>query len=72
MMTMTTKERLHKLVDELSDEEADATLQLVAARGHHDAGAPEMLPLPADWQTLPSGRTAPNWVAGLDEVRSGR
>lgn len=29
---MTTKERLHELVDELSDEEADATLLLVVAR----------------------------------------
>jgi hypothetical protein len=66
---MTTKERLHKLVDELSDAEADATLQFVAARGHGDA---EMLPLPAGWRTLPSGRAAPNWVAGLDDVRSGR
>jgi hypothetical protein len=71
-MAMTTKERLHKLVDELSDAEADATLQFVAARGHGDAGAAEMLPLPADWQTLPSGRAAPNWVAGLDDARSGR
>lgn len=69
---MTTKERLHKLVDELSDAEADATLQFVAERRHNDAEEPaEMLPLPAGWQTLPSGRTAPNWVAGLDAVRSG-
>jgi hypothetical protein len=29
---MTTKERLHKLVDELSAQEADETLQFVAAR----------------------------------------
>jgi len=29
---MTTKERLHELVDELTDEEADATLRLVVAR----------------------------------------
>lgn len=29
---MTTKERLHRLVDELSDADADATLQFIAAR----------------------------------------
>lgn len=29
---MTTRERLHALVDELTDEEADATLRLVVAR----------------------------------------
>lgn len=29
---MTTKERLHKLVDELTDQEADETLRLVVAR----------------------------------------
>jgi len=29
---VTTKERLHKLVDELSEAEADATLRLVTAR----------------------------------------
>jgi hypothetical protein len=29
---MTTKERLHKLVDELSEREADEALRLIAAR----------------------------------------
>jgi hypothetical protein len=29
---MTTKEHLHKLVDELSEQEADETLRLVVAR----------------------------------------
>lgn len=29
---MTTKERLHKLVDELSEREADDALRLIAAR----------------------------------------
>lgn len=66
---MTTKERLHELVDGLSEAEADAALEFVVSRGHGEGA--EMLPLPASWQTLPSGRPAPNWVAGLDEVRSG-
>jgi hypothetical protein len=33
---MTTKERLHKLVDELSEREADEALQLIAARREDD------------------------------------
>ncbi len=33
---MTTKERLHKLVDELSEREADETLRLIAARRGDD------------------------------------
>jgi len=73
LMFMTTKERLHKLVDELSEAEVDATLEFVASHGGHGdlEGEAEMLPLPPAWQLLPSGRTAPNWVAGLDDVRSG-
>ncbi len=73
-MLVTTKEHLHKLVDELSEADADATLEFVASRGGHgeSEGEPEMLPLPPAWQLLPSGRQAPNWVAGLDEVRRGR
>ncbi|HEY2632666.1 MAG TPA: hypothetical protein VGI26_09855 [Solirubrobacteraceae bacterium] len=67
---MTTKERLHELVDGLSEAEADATLEFVVSREH--SGDAEMLPLPTSWLTLPSGQPAPNWVAGLDEVRSGR
>lgn len=68
---MTTKEHLHKLVDELSDAEVAATLEFVTSRGGHGEleGEPEMLPLPTAWQLLPSGQQAPNWVAGLDEVR---
>ncbi len=33
---MTTKERLHKLVDELSEREADEALRLIAARRGDD------------------------------------
>jgi hypothetical protein len=86
---VTTKERLHKLVDELSKQEADATLDFLVSRGEgrrsRDVGRrnppgawgePEMLPLPKGWGwgwgRPPSGRSATNWVAGLDEVRRGR
>ncbi len=73
MALMTTKERLHKLVDELSEKELDATLEFVASHGPHEGSETpvEMLPLPHAWQRLPSGRPAPNWVAGLDDVRRG-
>jgi hypothetical protein len=46
-----------------------------ASRGGHSEldREPEMLPLPPPaWQVLPSGRRAPNWVAGLDDVRHAR
>jgi hypothetical protein len=33
---MTTRERLHQLVDQLSDEEADEALQLITARRGDD------------------------------------
>jgi hypothetical protein len=71
---VTTKERLHQIIEELSEAEAGATLEFIAPHRGHVAieGPPEMLPLPDAWQRLPSGAPAPNWVAGLDEVRSGR
>lgn len=73
-MVMTTKEYLHKLVEEFSEAEVDATLELVASHGGHSEieVEPEMLPLPPAWRVLPSGRQAPNWVAWLDDVRHGR
>jgi hypothetical protein len=71
---VTTKERLHQIVDELSEADAGAALEFIASHSDHPAreGAPEMLPLPDAWQYLPSGAPVPNWVARLDEVRSGR
>jgi hypothetical protein len=57
-----------------SDAEVDATLEFVASRGgpgNLETEA-EMLPLTPAWQLLPSGRPAPNWVAGLDDVRHER
>ena len=35
---MTTKERLHRLVDELSESEADATLDFIALRRKGETG----------------------------------
>lgn len=68
---MTTREKAHALLDELSDAELDEVVKLLKVR--HDKGAePEMAELPATWQKLPSGAPAPNWVAALDEARQGR
>ncbi|HEV3323321.1 MAG TPA: hypothetical protein VG147_14150 [Solirubrobacteraceae bacterium] len=69
---MTTKERLHKRVDELSESEAECA-QIVIEHGTNGSETePELAPLPEGWGRLPSGGPAPNWVAGLDEVRRGR
>jgi hypothetical protein len=74
---MTTREKAHKLLDELPESEIEPVLEFIASRranGNGDEwGEPEMLPIPQDWGwgRLPSGRPAPNWVAGLDEVRRG-
>lgn len=37
---MTTKERLHELVDELSEQEADATLEFIVSRRECDQDEP--------------------------------
>jgi hypothetical protein len=67
---MTTREKAHALLDELSDEELDEVVKLLAIR--HEGGEPEMAELPASWEHLPSGSPAPNWVAAVDEARRGR
>jgi hypothetical protein len=61
---MTTKERLHELVDELSDQEAADTLEYAAARrnGEEDDGA-EVVGLPESWKTFEDGTPQPNWTA---------
>jgi hypothetical protein len=68
---MTTREKAHALLDELSDAELDEVVKLLKVR-HEGDEEPEMAELPAAWQRLPSGAPAPNWVAALDEARQGR
>jgi hypothetical protein len=46
---MTTKERLHQLVDEIGDEQADELLRLADAV----------------LESAPSGRPRPSWVGAL-------
>jgi hypothetical protein len=68
---MTTREKAHALLDELSDAELDDVVKLLKVR-HEQNDEPEMAELPSAWQRLPSGAPAPNWVAALDEARQGR
>lgn len=51
---MTTKERLHRFVDELSEEEAAATL-LMAERRHHDELLQVLADAPPDQEPSPPG-----------------
>jgi hypothetical protein len=68
---MTTREKAHALLDELSDAELDEVVKLIEVR-HEESAKPEMAELPEAWRRLPSGAPAPNWVAAVDEARRGR
>lgn len=68
---MTTREKAHALLDELSDAELDEVVKLIEVR-HEEGEEPEMAELPEAWKRLPSGAPAPNWVAAVDEARRGR
>jgi|GEM_PF-1039285 len=70
-VVMTTREKAHALLDELSDAELDEIVRQLEVR-HEEGAEPEMAELPEAWQHLPSGAPAPNWVAALDEARRGR
>ncbi|HEU5106106.1 MAG TPA: hypothetical protein VFU11_09710 [Solirubrobacterales bacterium] len=67
---MTTREKAHALLDELSDAELDEVVKLIEVR-HEESAEPEMAELPEAWRRLPSGAPAPNWVAAVDEARRG-
>jgi hypothetical protein len=56
--TMTTREKAHALLDELSDAELDEIVKLIEVRHEEDEG-PEMAELPEAWRRLPSGAPAP-------------
>ncbi len=69
---MTKRQRLHELVDQLSEAEVEVMARLIASRRGvgNDRDHPEMAELPEAWRTFDDGSPAPNWVALLDEVRS--
>jgi hypothetical protein len=65
---MTTKEHLHKLVDELSEAEADDALRYVASRqngGVDTPDEPDTVGLPESWKTFDDGTPQPNWTASI-------
>ena len=71
---MTTKERLHLLVDELSDGEAEDTLRLLDARRRREHAAladsgSEMAVLPTGWGETLTGEPMPNVVAAVRRSR---
>lgn len=71
---MTTRQRLHELVDKLSDDEVESLAQLILVRRVRgdDREPPEMVDLPEAWRTFDDGSPVPNWVEVIDEVRAGR
>lgn len=68
---MTTREKAHELLDELSDAELDKVVKLIEVR-HKEGEEPEMAELPERWRTFEDGTPVPNWVAAVDEARQGR
>ncbi len=69
-LSMTTRERAHALLDEFSDAELGEIVELFRVR--REESEPEMAELPASWRHLPSGKSAPNWVAAVHKARDGR
>jgi hypothetical protein len=71
---MTTKERLHRLVDELSDREAKDTLRLLYARRQEEqvnaaSGGSEMAALPQGWGETLTGEPMPDVAAAVRRSR---
>jgi hypothetical protein len=64
---MTTREKAHALLDELSDSELDEIVAHLEERAE-----PEMAELPEVWKTFEDGTPVPNWVGALHEAREGR
>jgi hypothetical protein len=71
ILPMTTREKAHALLDELSDAELDEVVELLKVR-HEASEVPEMAELPESWKTFEDGTPVPNWVAALDEARRDR
>lgn len=74
---MTTKERLHQLVDTLTDREAEDALRLLAAeRGMLIDTAPQgatesrLAPLPDGWGTTLTGEPMPDVAAAVRRSRA--
>ncbi len=70
---MTTKEQLHKLVDELSESEADETLRFVVAR-HENPSTALGQAIAAGYERLPQTAEEDAWARAnaRDAVREER
>ncbi|HEV3320599.1 MAG TPA: hypothetical protein VG147_00225 [Solirubrobacteraceae bacterium] len=70
---MTTKERLHRRVDELSDREAEDTLRLLdtmqEVRVDTNGDKSEMAALPQGWGETLTGEPMPNVAAAVRRSR---
>ena len=71
---MTTKERQHRLVDELSDSEAEATLSLLDDTLRRERGGTayvesEMAVLPHGWGQTLTGEPMPDVAAAVRRSR---
>lgn len=69
--SVTTKDRLHQLVDELSDREAEDTLRLLDARlqGASENARGEMASLPEGWGETLTGEPMPDVAAAVRRSR---
>jgi len=71
---MTTKERLHRLVDRLSDQEAEESLRLLGAElraPETDAdGEAEIASLPDGWGMTLTGEPMPDTAAAVRRSRA--
>jgi hypothetical protein len=71
---MTTKERLHQLVDTLNDREAEDALRLLDAELQAQTverhGEIEIAPLPAGWGTTLTGEPMPDVAAAVRRSRA--
>lgn len=70
---MTTKERLHRIVDELTDSEAEEALRALAERRQAEEGggeeAGEMAALPEGWGETLTGEPMPDVVGAVRRSR---
>jgi hypothetical protein len=68
---MTTKERLHRLVDELSDAEAAEARIVVGHDAHDETRQPKPeVDIPVGWETFADGTSQPDWEQALRRSRA--
>ena len=72
---MTTREKAHKLLDELPESEIGPIVEILASRGENggveESGEDEMAPLPEGWGETLTGEPMPNVVAAVRRSREG-